>query len=49
MGNLPDVKAPENEIEFIATPEPAPSKFSNAGDYGVKVVSVSKSALGVSL
>jgi hypothetical protein len=34
-------KAPENEIEFIPTPEPAPRTLDTDKDCGVKIISVS--------
>jgi hypothetical protein len=33
-------KAPENEIDFIATPEPAPRAFDTNKECGVKIISV---------
>ncbi len=34
-------KAPEEEVEFIATPEPAPKNFDTKKDCGVQIISVS--------
>jgi len=37
---IPNITAPEMEIEFIATPDPAPQTFNTDTHCGVNIISV---------